>query len=126
MTSMRSSANRIADTSMTSESTPEYVRALTEHEATGASESSYGLVRQFQISEAATTATHITTRFRESVMLAKIRSLPHAERAEHEEFLDTLLDKAEHRRLVREAFEITKRSLARYWGDDDEKPKEDI
>lgn len=57
-------------------------------------------------------------------MLAKVRRLPPTERAEHAEFLDTLVDQAEHRRLVREAFEISKRSLARFWGPDDAESSE--
>lgn len=63
------------------------------------------------------------------VMLAKIRRLPPQERAEHDAFLDSLTERVEmHRRHVREAFELSSRSLARAWGitDDDGPNKKDL
>lgn len=65
-------------------------------------------------------------------MLAKLKALSTENKAQVKKLVAELYEEErqerEHRRLVREAFELTKRSLARYWGaeEDGEKPAEDI
>lgn len=63
----------------------------------------------------------VTPLYRESRMLTKIRSLPPRRREELNEIVDDMLARECHRKLVREAFDISTRSLARDWGADDDK-----
>jgi hypothetical protein len=52
-------------------------------------------------------------------MLAKIRQLPPARRDELNEVIDDMLSQEHDRKLIREAFEMSARSLDRAWGVND-------
>ncbi len=60
-------------------------------------------------------------------MLAKLKTLSDESKGQVRNLIAELYEaeqrereREEHRRLVREAFELTKRSLARYWGAEDD------
>ena len=58
-------------------------------------------------------------------MLAKIRQLPAERQAELDEKIEEMLAREHDKKLLREAFELSAPSLARYWkADDDERTKE--
>ncbi|HVR08500.1 MAG TPA: hypothetical protein VMW75_10680 [Thermoanaerobaculia bacterium] len=67
-------------------------------------------------SDLAMVASNASVTPQESEMLAKVRRLSPENRDEVIRIVDEMLDREDMRRLVREAFEISSKSFARYWG----------